>query len=94
MGRDFIPPLAQVHLHHSLGVDGVPLVWVDNNTEETRVGVDKLSLVTDLQVVEDRGIIEICQVSHVLTLLKLGRVDLTNIFILEDFFLETEQMSD
>ena len=90
MGWDLIPPLAQVHLDHSLGVDGVPLVGVDDNTEETRVGVDKLGLETDLQVVEDRGIIEESQVSHVFAFLELGRVDLANLLRLEDLFLKLE----
>ena len=88
MGWDLVPPLAQVHLDNSLGVDGVTLVGVDDNTEETRVGVDKLGLETDLQVVEDRGIIKESQVSHVLALLKLWRVDLANLLRLENLFLE------
>ena len=41
MGRDFIPTLANVHLDHTVGVDGVPLVGVDDNTEETRVSLGK-----------------------------------------------------
>jgi hypothetical protein len=40
--------------------------------------VDELGLVAALQVVEDRSIIEIGQIDHVITLLKFGRVDLTN----------------
>jgi len=85
--RDFISPLANIELDNRLGVDGETLVGIHNNTEETRVGVDKLCLKADFQVVEDRGIIEISQVSHVLTLLKLGRVDLSNLGRWEDFFL-------
>jgi hypothetical protein len=41
-------------------------------------GVDELGLVAALQVVEDRSIIKVGQIHHVITLLKLGRVDLTN----------------
>jgi len=52
-------------------------------------GIDELGLVANLQVVEDRGIIEKGQVGHVLTLLELGRVDLTNLGRGEDFFLQT-----
>ena len=69
------------------GIDGVPLVGVNDNTEEARVGVDELGLEADLQVVEDRGIIQVSQVSHVLALLKLGRVDLAKFFSFEHFFL-------
>ena len=38
--------------------------------------VDQLGLVASLEVVEDRGLIEVGQVGHVLALLKLGRVHL------------------
>ena len=62
-----------------MGVDWVPLVWVDNNNEQTRVGVDHLGLVASLQVPEDGGVIEEGQVDHVLALLELGRVDLEEI---------------
>ena len=41
------PPSANVDFHSTLGVDGEPLVGVDGNTEETRVGVDELILVPD-----------------------------------------------
>jgi hypothetical protein len=88
VGWNLIPSLANVHLDHSLGVDREPLVGVDNNTEKARVGVDELGLKTDLQVVEYRGIIEVGQVSHVLTFLKLGRVDLANLSRWEHFFLK------
>ena len=33
--RDLIPSLADINLDGPLGVDGIPLVWVDGNTEET-----------------------------------------------------------
>ena len=65
----------------------VTLVRVNDNTEESRVGIDELSLETDLQVMEDRGIIQVSQVGHVFALLKLGRVDLTQLLSLEHFFL-------
>ena len=47
MGWALRTPLANVDLHGTLGVDGKPLVGVDGNTEEARVGVDKLVLVPD-----------------------------------------------
>ena len=58
-----------------MGVDWVTLVRVDNHNEESRIGVDHLRLVAGLQVPEDRGIVEVGQVDHVLALLKLRRVD-------------------
>ena len=84
---NLIPPFAQIHLHHSAGVDWEPLVRVHNNTEQTRVGVDELGLVPGLQVPKDRGIIEKGQVSHVFTLLKLGWIDLANLIRLVGLFL-------
>jgi hypothetical protein len=71
-----------------LGVDWEPLVWVHNNAEKARVGVDKLGFVANLQIVEDRGVIQKGQIGHVFTFFKLWRVDLTNIGRFEDFFLE------
>ena len=90
MRRNLVPPLAQIDLYNSGGVDGEPLVWVDHNAEQARVGVDQFGLVPGLEVPEDRGLIEEGQVSHVITLLKFGRVDLTNELRLEDLFLETK----
>ena len=87
MWGDLTAPLANVPFYHKLGVDRVPLVGVDNNAEQARVSVDKLGLVADLQVMEDRGVIEKSLVSHVLTLLKLWRVDLANLSRWENFFL-------
>jgi hypothetical protein len=56
-------------------------------------GMNKLGLVASLQVVEDRCIIEIGQVDHVITFLKLGRVDLTNLSRWESFFLKKTRLS-
>ncbi len=41
--------------------------------------MDHFSLIAGLQIPEDRGIIKESEVNHVLTLLKLGRVDLSNL---------------
>merc|ERR1719245_2698315 len=79
MGWDLITSLAKVDLTAPVGVQRITLVGVDNNNEETRVGVDKLGLVTGLQVPEDRSIIKEGQVDHVLNLLELGWVDLSTL---------------
>ena len=39
MRRNLIPTLANVHLDHTIGVDGISLVGVDDNTEETRISL-------------------------------------------------------
>ena len=87
VGRDLVTSLAEVHLDHLGGVDGEPLVRVDHHTEQARVGVDQLGLVASLQVPEDGGLVEEGQVSHVLALLKLRRIDLAEILRFEDLFL-------
>ena len=73
--------------YYNMILTWVTLVRVHNNTEEPRVCIDELSLETDLQVMEDRGIVQVSQVGHVFALLKLGRVDLTQLLSLEHFFL-------
>ena len=73
--------------YYNMILTRVTLVRVNDNTEEPRVGIDELSLEADLQVMEDRGIVQVSQVGHVFALLKLGRVDLTQLLRLEDFFL-------
>merc|ERR1711936_372056 len=70
-----VPPLAKINLAHPVGVERVTLVGVDNNNEETRVGVDELGLVAGLQVPEDGSVVEVGQVDHVLALLELRGVD-------------------
>ena len=88
VGRDLVTSLAEVHLDHGGSVDGEPLVGVDHHTEQAGVGVDQLGLVASLQVPEDGAVIKECEVSHVLALLKLGRIDLAKVFRFECFFLE------
>merc|ERR1712045_366639 len=82
MGRALVPPLADVQLHGAEGVDGEPLVGVDGDTEETRVGVDQLVLVSDDRVPQNTGVTEIGEVGHVLRAVELGRVDLADLLLL------------
>merc|ERR1719367_1753597 len=56
VGPAFGPPFANIDLHGAEGVDGEPLVRVDGNTEEARVGVDQLVLVPDDRVPENAGV--------------------------------------
>merc|ERR1719208_64450 len=79
MRRNLITPLAKIDLADSVSVQRITLVGVDNNHEETRVGMDHLGLVSGLQIPEDRSVIEEGQVDHVLALLKLRRVDLAHL---------------
>ena len=58
------------------------LVGVDGDTEEAGVGVDQLVDISDLQIPENGGIIEIGQVGHILAAVKLGGVDLTHLVLL------------
>ena len=58
------------------------LVGVDGDTEEAGVGVDQLVDISDLQIPENRGVIEIGQVGHILAAVELGGVDLTHLVLL------------
>jgi hypothetical protein len=50
--------------------------------------VDELALVAALQVVEDGSVVEVGQVDHVVALLELRRVHLTDLSRREGFFLQ------
>ena len=88
MGWALRTPLADVDLHGTLSVDGEPLVRVDGDTEETRVGVNELILVPDNGVPQDTSIIKISQTGHIIAAVKLGRIDLAYLVFLENFFLK------
>merc|ERR1712073_284192 len=83
MGPALVPPLADVQLHGSEGVDGEPLVGVDGDTEEARVGVDQLVLVPDHRVPQDAGVAQEGEIGHVLGAVVLGRVHLVKLSLLE-----------
>ena len=68
-------------------INQIYLVGVDSDTEEARVGVDKLVNISDPQVPEDRGVIEVSQVGHVGAAVELWRVDLTDLVLLPDLLL-------
>ena len=82
MGRHLIPPFGTVDTDSPHGVDGEPLVWVDGDTEEARVGVDQSLHVSHLQVEQHRGVIEVSQVGHVLTAVELRGVHLAHLVLL------------
>ena len=87
MRRNLIFSLSKIHLHHCWGVDRISLVRIDDNTKEAGIGVDKFGLESNVQIVEDRCIIEIGQICHVFNLFKLPWVDLTDFGGFEDLFL-------
>ena len=68
-------------------INQIYLVRVDCDTEETGVGVDKLVDISDPQVPQDGGIIEVGQVGHVNAAVELGRVDLSDLVLLPDLLL-------
>merc|ERR1719341_1817037 len=90
MGTALVPPLADVQLHGAEGVDGEPLVGVNGNTEEARVGIDQLVDITDDRVPQNTGVTQEGKVSHVLGAVVLGRVHLVNLLLLEDLHLSTD----
>ena len=90
MGWNLIPPFTKVHLHYGWCVDWVAFVWINNNAKESRVCIDELGFESNIQVVKDRSIIEIGQISHVLTFLKFWWIDLSDLFRLEYLFLKKQ----
>jgi len=68
--------LATVAIDHELAVYWQHLVWVDSDTEKTRVGVDHEYGVSISEVEEDGSFVQEGHVGHVLDLLHLGWVDL------------------
>merc|ERR1712012_917888 len=94
VGPALIPPLANVQLHGAEGVDGESLVGVDGDTEETRVGVDELVLVSDNRVPQDTSITKIGEVSHVLSTVILRRVHLVKNLFLEHLHLTSNLDGD
>ena len=57
--RHLVTPFASIKFRASLGVYGESFVGVNSYTEEARVGVNKFGVVTLLQIVQDRSIVEI-----------------------------------
>merc|ERR1719438_671941 len=94
MRGNLIPSLTNIHLHGAEGVDGESLVGINGNTEETRVGVDQLVDITNDRVPVDTGIAKEGKTSHVIGAVKLGRVDLLDLILLEDLHLSTNIDSD
>merc|ERR1719348_2488421 len=64
---------------HDGSVHHQPLVGVDTDTEETRIGVDLENLVAGSQVVEDTSLVQDGQVGHVFLLFELGRIALEDL---------------
>merc|ERR1719447_1452014 len=64
---------------HDGSVHHQPLVGVDTDAEETRVGVDLEDLVAGPQVVEDTSLVQDGQVGHVFLLLELGGIAFQNL---------------
>ena len=65
------------------------LVRIYSDTEKTRVGVDQLVDVSHFQVPEHRSVIQVGQVGHVFATVKLGRVHLSNLILLEHLLITT-----
>merc|ERR1719297_730865 len=86
----FISSLANIQLHGTEGVDGESLVGIDGDTEETRVGVDKLVNISDNGVPQDTGITKVGEVSHILRAVIDGRIHLIKLRLLEHLHLSLD----
>ena len=76
MRRHLVSPLGTVDSNSSHGIDWEPLVRVNCDAEEARVGIYEPLNISLLQVEQDGGIIEVSQVGHVLATVILGRIHL------------------
>ena len=86
MWRHFRLSLALVTTDNVVIVYWKPLVGIDSDTEETRVGIDQESDVTFGQIVDDRGFREIGHVSQILKQFILWRILLFNFVVRIGFF--------
>jgi hypothetical protein len=85
--RAFTPPLANINFHGTKGVNGKPLVGIDGNAKEARVGVYELVDIPNHRVPQNTGIPQIGQIGHIIRAVKLWRVDLADLLFLEDLHL-------
>merc|ERR1712198_161822 len=97
-GKDVRPALvsslANIQLHGAKSIDWEAFVWIDSNTEETRVGVNQLVLVPDNRVPENTGISKVGEVSHVFGTVVVAGVNLADLVLLEDLHLTIDLDSD
>lgn len=87
MGRNLVLLLAPIVVHHLHRVDGQPLVRVDGHTKQARVRVDVPGHVALAQVVQNRRVIQIRQIRHVVALLVLWRILLFHVALFHLQFL-------
>merc|ERR1719515_67378 len=90
VGPAFISSLSNIQLHGAEGVDGESLVGIDGDTEETRVGVDKLIDISNDRVPQDTGITKISEISHVLRTVINWRIHLVKLSLLEHLHLSLD----
>ena len=88
MGWTLVPTLSHIYFHCPIGVDRESDVGIDGNAEQARVGIDELVLIPNNRVPQHAGIIEVSQACHVITAVKLRRVDLPHLVLFENFFLK------
>ena len=91
MRRNLIFSLSKIHLHHCWGVDRISLVGIDDDTKQSRVGVDQFGLESCFQIMKHRSIIKISKICHVFTLLEFRWINLSNFIGLKDFFLKMKE---
>lgn len=46
--------------------------------------VDQIGIVSGFEIMQNRGLVQVRQVAHVLAFLKLGRIDLLNLILFEE----------
>ena len=80
VGWHFVTPLADVHLDHTVGVDGVPLVRVDGHAEETRVSLQHSHRTEQLQINIDHIMLHIILGLFIIVIGNDGFLIFSNLF--------------
>lgn len=72
--------LALVHIYVLICIDGERAIRVDRNQEEAGIRIDQIGLISHMQIVDHRGLVQVRQLGHIIRFVELRRVDLIDAF--------------
>ena len=78
MRLGLLPAPPPVHVDVLSRVDGQRAVGVHGDKKQSGVGVYQVGLVSHVEVVDDRGLVQMGEFRHVVGLVELGRIDLVD----------------
>jgi hypothetical protein len=83
VGRLLIATTATIAIDGETVVDGESLVRIQHHKEETRVGVDNVTVVTNAKVVEHTSLVQVTELGAILHTIELGGVTLEGVLLLD-----------